>query len=161
MEIFAGDSIYLSSAVSGGSGNYTYNWVPPQNVSCSVCPSTYVSPSFTGYYDLYVTDSNGCVAEASTHFEIVNTFYIPNAFTPDNDGINDYFKIEAAKVQEFKMFIFDRWGEVVFKSENIDDAWDGTHGSFDAKSDVYVYKINVKFIDKKQENIIGHVTLIR
>ena len=161
LEIFAGDSIYLSSAVSGGSGNYTYNWVPPQNVSCSVCPSTYVSPSFTGYYDLYVTDSNGCVAEASTHFEIINTFYIPNAFTPDNDGINDYFKIEAAKVQEFKMFIFDRWGEVVFKSENIDDAWDGTYGNFDAKSDVYVYKINVKFIDKKQENIIGHVTLIR
>src|SRR5690606_24550996 len=131
LEIFAGDSIYLSSAVSGGSGNYTYNWVPPQNVSCSVCPSTYVSPSFTGYYDLYVTDSNGCVAEASTHFEIVHTFYIPNAFTPDNDGINDYFKIQAANEQEFKFLIFNCWGEVVFNPEIEEEPWYATHGSLE------------------------------
>lgn len=90
------------------------------------------------------------------------TLYIPNAFTPNGDGINDRFGVEAQGIKTFNMKIFNRWGELVFESENIKDTWDGTfRGTKITSTDVYVYK--VRAMGKNDEEIPeqnGSVTLV-
>ncbi len=90
------------------------------------------------------------------------TMYIPSAFTPNGDGINDFFGVKAQGLKEFKMEIYNRWGEVVFSSDDINDLWDGTYeGKAITSTDVYVYQ--VKAIGNNNDPLPeekGKVTLI-
>ena len=88
--------------------------------------------------------------------------YIPNAFTPDGDGINDLFGAKGEGIKEYRLLIYDRWGEQVFKSESIDHQWDGTYNNNNAPEGSYVYELYVQNEEgndfKKQT---GSVTLLR
>jgi gliding motility-associated-like protein len=90
-------------------------------------------------------------------------FYIPSAFTPDGDGINDYFTGKGVFIKEFEMSIFDRWGNLIFFSDDINKPWDGkaNHGTEPAQRDVYVYSIKVTDYNKKNHSYKGTVTLVR
>lgn len=88
------------------------------------------------------------------------TLYIPSAFSPNNDGINDRLVVKGLYIKNFKMTIFNRWGQVVFKSENVDQTWDGTMKSEAPIMDVYHYSINALGSDGKPINVSGNVTLI-
>jgi gliding motility-associated-like protein len=72
------------------------------------------------------------------------TFYVPNAFTPDHDGINDVFQpvFGNSLIEQYELTIFDRWGKIVFQSTNPDNFWDGGHGSTYVQADVYVWQIS-------------------
>ncbi|MFN3917870.1 MAG: PKD domain-containing protein [Flavobacteriales bacterium] len=116
---------------------------------------------------LVVTSANGC-SDTITQLIIINgiyTFYIPNAFTPNGDGINDTFfpKGEYLSQEGYKMIIFDRWGHVVFETEKITEGWDGrVRGQIPAKTDVFVWKIEAyDIIDGHLHEYKGHVTLVR
>ena len=87
--------------------------------------------------------------------------YAPSAFTPNGDGMNDNFKAEGVGIQSFKMVIFNREGQIVFESSNIDDAWDGTYRNAIQQSQVFFYRI--QYVDAKgnTQNKQGQVTLIR
>jgi gliding motility-associated-like protein len=90
------------------------------------------------------------------------TMYIPSAFTPNGDGINDFFGVKAEGIKQFKMEIYNRWGELVFVTENLLELWDGTYnGERITNTDVFVYQ--VKAIGKNN-NVLpeekGTVTLI-
>jgi len=87
--------------------------------------------------------------------------YAPSAFTPNGDGMNDKFKAEGVGIQSFKMVIFNREGQIVFESSNIDDAWDGTYRNAIQQSQVFFYRI--QYVDAKgnTQNKQGQVTLIR
>ena len=91
--------------------------------------------------------------------------YIPNAFTPNHDGINEIFKAEGIGVTEFKMWIYDRWGNMIFHSTDMSEGWDGKveRGQSDmvAQRDVYVWKAVVKDINNKAHSLMGNVTLVR
>lgn len=91
--------------------------------------------------------------------------YIPNAFTPNSDGLNDGFKAEGVGIKEFKMQVFDRWGNLIFESDDINNGWDGSvNGKGDAEStkqDVYVWKAQVVDVLKQHHDMIGHVTLLK
>jgi gliding motility-associated-like protein len=91
--------------------------------------------------------------------------YIPNAFTPNSDGINDGFKAVGIGVVEFKLQIFDRWGALIFESNDINKAWDGSvNGKGDSEStkqEVYVWKAEVKDVRNENHYLIGHVTLLK
>lgn len=91
--------------------------------------------------------------------------YIPNAFTPNDDGLNDGFKAQGIGIADFKMQVFDRWGALVFESNDINDSWDGSiNGKGDSettKQDVYVWKAQVIDVLKQQHSMIGHVTLLK
>jgi gliding motility-associated-like protein len=90
------------------------------------------------------------------------TMYIPSAFTPNGDGINDFFGVKAEGIKQFKMEIYNRWGELVFFSENMLEHWDGTFkGERISNTDVFVYQ--VKAIGKNNNPLPeekGTVTLI-
>lgn len=91
------------------------------------------------------------------------TFYIPNAFTPDFDGKNDAFFGVGIGIVDYEITIFDRWGEKIFESNNIEKGWDGkaNGGAEIAQQDVYVWKVNLKDIFNKKHEYIGRVSLIK
>lgn len=92
-----------------------------------------------------------------------NTFFIPNAFTPNGDGINDFFAAKGTNIKEYNMWIFDRWGEEIFAANNIMIGWNGNikNGKNVAKQDVYVYKIIVVNYMNEEYTFMGRVSLIR
>ncbi|MCE9537932.1 MAG: PKD domain-containing protein [Bacteroidetes bacterium] len=90
-------------------------------------------------------------------------FYIPNAFTPNDDGVNDDFSGKGIFIKEYEMMIFDRWGKLIYKTIDINQPWDGKankSGSI-AQADVYVYVINVTDFKKEKHNFKGLVTLVK
>lgn len=106
---------------------------------------------------------NGC-NDTTYQTVIVNpefTFYIPNAFTPDGDGINDTFFGKGTHIAEYNIMIFNRWGELLFTSDNLDMGWDGFHKGQESKPDVYVYKIKLKDDMGDYHFYDGHVTLVK
>jgi gliding motility-associated-like protein len=152
--------------------NLLYKWSfgddsSPFNTSAKVNPSHTYSHPATYTICLKATDSiNGCVD--STCKDIVYkpqwTIYVPNAFTPDNsDDLNNQFNAYGTNILKFRMLIFDRWGNQIFESNDMDKGWDGkVKGKAElAQMDVYVWKIDVTDVFNKEHQYIGHVTLVK
>lgn len=115
---------------------------------------------------LAVADSNNCVDTVCQDIIIQDELilYAPNAFTPNGDGINDYWfpVVNGFDATEFELLIFDRWGELIFEASDPNTQWDGTYMGMEAPVDVYVWYIKVKPDNNNgPEEFRGHVTLIR
>ncbi|HEX2616387.1 MAG TPA: PKD domain-containing protein, partial [Flavobacteriales bacterium] len=124
--------------------------------------------------ELTVTSPYGCTSSVS-HPVTIDPDYnivIPNAFTPDGNGgnggawdpnslDNDVFYPFIRFVKDFNMRIYNRWGELVFETNDIRIGWDGYYRGHISQQDVYVYKMDVRFVDDKQVERIGDLTLFR
>lgn len=147
----------------------TYSWSPADDLSCTDCPNPVANPFSTTTYYLTVQDSNGCTASDSIHVLInfEGKAYIPNAFSPNNDGLNDVFYVLSRCVTEVRMFrVFDRWGELVFEKSNTPPndplyGWNGKFRGKDMNADVFVYHIVVVLADGRTQEYKGDVTLLR
>ncbi len=145
-------------------------WLSSAGDSCNVCNTTWsLRPNESMNVLAEITDINGCKAldELMIFVNKDRSVYIPNAISPNLDGINDYFTVYADKsVQEIKtMKIFDRWGGKVY--EDFDFApnnpalgWNGRYGSSLANGNVFVYFIVIEFVDGEQVEFSGDVTII-
>lgn len=123
---------------------------------------------------LQVTDEHGCSASAD-HIVLVNPVYdvtIPNAFSPNPNGggggswdpsdlSNDVFYPFIRFVKDFRMRVFNRWGELVFESNDVKTGWDGYYKGQISPQDVYVYQVWVRFLDNKEVQRTGDLTLFR
>ena len=116
---------------------------------------------------LTVTSTNGCT-NSITHQICIDpdvTLYVPNAFTPNGDGDNDLFLSQSFGIDpdRFEMWIFDRWGNLIFNTTDLAKGWNGcVQGrSNECQVDVYVWKITAMDSLSRRHNIIGHVSLIR
>lgn len=114
---------------------------------------------------LIAKNTNGCKDTTFTEIEIDPEyhFYIPNAFTPDNDGNNDIFTTVGEEIEEFTMMIYNRWGELIYETYDLNSGWDGTTkgGETLAMEGVYVYKIKLRDWEGLYHNFTGKVTLIK
>lgn len=111
---------------------------------------------------LSITTPNGCAALDSVKLEAPAHLYFPNAFSPDGDGVNDFFGPVGHSISEFEMSIFDRWGMEVFRTTDMQVMWDGrVNGSGTAKTDVYVYKYRAVGHYFPAIEGFGHVTLLK
>jgi gliding motility-associated-like protein len=128
---------------------------------------TYLFPEDTGNYvvTLTVVDVNGCTATVSNVATVLGEFgiYVPNAFTPDGDGINDGFFPNGFGItqDDYTFMIFDRWGEIIYESHKTFEPWDGTYKGKLVQNGVYVWKLKFKDINGKSHNRIGRVTIVR
>jgi gliding motility-associated-like protein len=129
---------------------------------------TYAFPfSNGGSYNttLIVFNAAGCSDTVSQEITVqpYYTFYIPNVFSPDNDGKNDEFFGVGIGIVEYELIIFDRWGEKIFEAHDLETRWNGIAKGGDkiAQQDVYVWKANIKDVFNKKHNYIGTVTLIK
>jgi gliding motility-associated-like protein len=117
---------------------------------------------------LSATTINGCYAEV-THPVIITpdfAFYVPNSFSPNNDGKNDEFlpKSTGVLVEDYTLAIYDRWGERVFLTHNLSEGWKGSlsnNQNISTESGVFIYKIIYKDAFLKQRSVTGHVNLVR
>jgi len=115
---------------------------------------------------LVVTTDKGCKDTLIRPLVVGEDFgiYVPNAFTPNNDGFNDVFQPKGFGIVKYEITIFDRWGEVVFKTKSFEEGWDGRYqgrGNQIVKEDVYTWLINCTSVFGKSHELKGHVTLIR
>jgi len=137
---------------------------PATDTSHRQRPSHTYSSEGTYCVTLVVSNEGMCFDTTQICVDIagIYTFYIPNAFTPNDDGINDFFFAKGANVLDFEMYIYDRWGMQVFYSNDIKKGWDGkVNGAGDvAQQDVYVYKVYIKDNLKQDHEYIGSVTLV-
>jgi gliding motility-associated-like protein len=137
------------------------------NTSGEANPTHSYGSAGTFTITLMVETLFGCVDTTSQDVLIRQEFslFVPNAFTPNNDGDNDGFSAEGVGVDlnNFEMFIYDRWGELVFKTNDFYEAWDGKvmHGDKIAPIAVYSWLIHVKDVNGEPYTYIGRVTLVR
>jgi gliding motility-associated-like protein len=112
-------------------------------------------------------NGNGQVISLSNEVEIIPAalLYIPNAFTPNGDGLNDTFGGKGEGITDYNLQIFNRWGNLIFESNDMKNQWDGNYHNEIAPIGVYVYKISAKgpSANGRSKNLInekGNVTLV-
>lgn len=166
-----GDSIKLTPQASPDSGNIAkIIWTPFNNLSCSDCLSPWAFPENNITYFISLTDTNGCMVKTSVSLKIDRSvnFYIPNAFSPNLDGINDLFLPRIGKGVKgvSLMEIYNRWGDRVYVFRNSDlgkeiPGWDGTFKEKALNVGVYVYKIKLLLNSGEVRTLNGTLTLLK
>lgn len=139
---------------------------PEENISSIYSPDHIYSDIGEYCVRLVVKNAGGCKNEAYKCIKIDPKFvlYIPNAFTPNGDGDNDIFLAKGEYINEFEMRIFDRWGNMILYSDDIQRGWNGKINNTSAElcqNDVYVYQIRIKDNLNKGHKYVGKVTLLK
>ena len=152
-----------------GIGNYSYQWFPPEGLSCEDCPNPEVTPESDTEYQVVVTDNNtGCTYDQTIGLKLISEcseeiIAMPNIFSPNDDGQNDELKMSTALVTQIERYqIFDRWGGLVFETNDLSQGWDGTHLGKRLQQGVYIYLIEARCeLDGSTFKKSGDVTLIK
>ncbi|MES2140357.1 MAG: PKD domain-containing protein [Bacteroidota bacterium] len=159
------------SFTDNSTGASSWNWDfgdvldTVNNTSSLSDPSHAYAEAGTYCVTLAISNNAGCVDTNQLCFVIDPeiTFYIPNTFSPNGDGINDEFFGKGENIFEFEMSIYDRWGDRIFTAKDINEHWNGkaNKGTKRSQQDVYVYVVT--FVDSKNENYryTGNVTIVR
>lgn len=161
---FDGEEITLS--VDYIPNMYCY-WTPTENLSSPLSFTTNATVYESGYYFVTVSDNHGCEVKDSIWIEVDvvecerPNIYVPNVFTPNNDGKNDIVFVKGEWIESFEFEIFDRWGESVFFTDKLSEGWDGTFNGKLCDAAVYFYKLIVNCAGGKKFVEGGDITLIR
>ncbi len=119
-----------------------YGWSPPDFLSRADVPNPVASPLVTTPYQLTALSVAGCPVSFSVLVEVVEPVYIPSAFSPNNDGLNDVWTIaNIEKFPDCDVSVFNRWGELVFHSRGYTQPWNGSYGQNKAGVGLYTYQI--------------------
>ena len=151
-----------STANLSASGALNYAWLPSAGIGCATCPVTTATPNISTTYTVIGTDSSGCQSYATVTVDLsCSTYIVPNVFTPNGDGQNDNFLIDASGFTSYHIEIYDRWGILIFTSDTSDSPWDGKNLKKQMVADgVYYYIIKSKCGENEQDHK-GFVQLIR
>ncbi len=124
---------------------------------------TVFDPSYNRYRVVSFKNLNNEIKSVSNTISVERpyTLYVPNAFSPDGDGINDYFKIWGQGISDFEIEIYNRWGQMVFKSNNIEEQWDGKFNDKMSPSGTYVFRVKSKNLNNEEYLESGTVSLVR
>jgi gliding motility-associated-like protein len=152
-------------------GATSYNWdfgdpASGNNTSTSFDTEHVYSGPAEYTITLVATSDKGCKDTTQRVIQVTPEFaiYIPNTFTPDGNGKNDIFLPKGIGIDEdhFKMYIYDRWGEVIFTTNNFEQGWDGTvkGNNITAEQGVYIYKIYVRDKMGTDHEFTGHVNCL-
>ncbi|MBL7934112.1 MAG: gliding motility-associated C-terminal domain-containing protein, partial [Bacteroidia bacterium] len=153
------DEVIMLRAVGSG----TLNWIYGDGIPCKACPETQVFPERSGCYVVEAINDFGCKASDDICLEITDEFgvYIPNSFTPNNDGLNDEFIIFGTGITNTSMQIFNRWGQLLFSSEDYTQGWNGLYKGQLCEGGTYTYVFKYTGLNRKKYIKKGGVTLIR
>lgn len=145
-------------------GAYSYDWDFGDGNSSDEAITTHVFDGLSDYtVTLDVTSSVGCTNQAYTVVRGPVLLYVPTAFTPNNDGINDAFKVVGSQIMNYELWIMNRWGETVFHSTSLDDVWVGDvqGGTHYAENGIYNWIIRLKGYNTDAEEYTGTLQLMR
>lgn len=166
-KVLAGTEVQLNGS---GKNIKDYLWTPSDNLSCKDCPNPKAKPLITTIYTLKGTSDFGCSDSDDVQIIIFcdqSQLFLPNTFTPNGDGQNDYFFPQGSGVGKIKSFIvYNRWGQKVFEKTNMDanareQGWDGTVSGEKANPDTFVYTMEATCDNGEIVFWKGDITLIR
>ncbi len=144
-------------------GNGTLSWFYNNGSAlCKECSRVEINPINSDCYKVRLIDQNFCEAEDEICIDVIRDFsaYIPNSFTPNNDGLNDVFMVYGEQLTKFSLTVYNRWGQKLFYSDQMDSGWDGTFNNQLCKQDVYLYKVVYTGLDGKKYERVGSVQLL-
>ena len=133
-------------------GGINYHWEPANALSEPNSAFPIANPSVTTTYTVSISDINGCAAKDSIIVNVskgdpANGYLLPNAFTPNGDGINDCFGVQKwGMVQKLELFIYDRWGKLIFYTKDASRCWDRTYHAKSQPAGTYIYQIKAEAI---------------
>jgi gliding motility-associated-like protein len=145
--------------IQGGTPNYTID------IIARSVPAPYIlNALYSDFYTVTITDINNCqITDTITvgALNLASIVEVPNIFTPNFDGTNDYFRAKAYGLKTFSCSIINRWGRVIYKFSNPFDFWDGNIGSQPASEGIYYFLINALGVDNKSYQLKGSFYLVR
>ncbi len=162
--IYAGETVQITAT---DDPDYTYEWTPSDWLSADDIASPVAMPPETVTYYLEIRDEFGCINTDSVTVYLRRFIcddpyiFVPNAFTPNDDGKNDILYVRANAVTEVYFVVYSRWGEQMFETETLDVGWDGTYKGKKLSPDVYGYYLKVRCLNNEEYIKKGNVTLIR
>lgn len=166
--IIAGGSTPLQMTYTGAIQNY--NWSPQYRLTCFNCPEPTANPASTTTYRVDLESRYGCLGSANITVNVVCNnlnYFVPNTFSPNNDGRNDRFFPRGTGLFRIKSFlVFNRWGQLVFEQRDMApnaaaQGWDGTFKGQPASPDVYIYTMEIVCDNNVVIPVKGNVTLLR
>ncbi len=164
-----GEQINLQATVANPIGNETFEWSPEEGISDVNSPNPVLTALQSGVYTLTVRSGEGCETIVSINISTNQEVFIPTAFSPNGDGQNDRFNIFASGISEISFRVFDRIGNLVFESSDVNEltqsGWDGTFKGNPLPGGAYVWylqgkKVNGENLDFKGKNV-GTVMIIK
>jgi len=141
----------------------SYLWTPDVAINNPTSRFPTVNPTENTRYYVTTTNAHGCSATDSLRVLVRQEYYagIPDIFSPNNDGENDELKIRGNGIQDIEFYVYNRYGEKVFESENINIGWNGTYSGEDMNPGVFVYFAKITYENGFEEILKGDVTLVR
>jgi gliding motility-associated-like protein len=164
-----GTKLPLTTVITNGPIR-RWQWTPTTGLSCAACPLPIAEIKKDISYVVKVTSSYGCQDQDTINIKVFcesAQVFIPNAFSPDNDGVNDILMVRAKGIQTVKHFrVFNRWGQVVFERTNFPPndpgyAWDGRVRGVAGAPDVYVYTADVICENGATYTYKGNITIVK
>jgi len=145
---------------------YDYFWFPPVGLTNPTSQITQATVNETTTYEVTVSASGCSIKTQVTVFTrefVCGDVYIfvPNAFSPNGDNENDILYVRGENIEEMTLKIFNRWGELVFESNDQSIGWNGTYKGELLDPDVYVYHLQVICVDGQENLIKGNITILR
>lgn len=163
------DSIFPGGAaqLTATNANYTYTWSPDSSLNVNGIYNPIANPFINTTYFLTIEDENGC-KNIETITILIRDFecelpyiFIPNAFTPNNDGENDIFYVRANSITDVYLAVYNRWGQKVFETRDLNQGWDGTFNGIPLEPDVFGYYLEIECFNGLKQFKKGNVALIR
>ena len=163
VSIYYGETYKTDPAINGLVSAGFYLWTPDSTLSCNTCFSPIAVPTVTTEYVLVYKNPSGCVAKDTIKIDVLPNYevFIPSAFSPNGDNINDVFYVRGPFIRSCNMKIWDRLGGLIFESPYLVYGWDGTKNFNDVNTGVFIYYITVEFLDGVQKEFKGNINLSR
>jgi len=155
----SGSSVHLNASVTGNIADYT--WTPSTGLNNTAISNPVANPTATTVYKLNVISTDNCIASKNITVTVFSDIYIPNSFSPNGDGINDIFRIPPGPSFTLQYFlIYDRYGNEIFRTTDINKGWDGTYKGAKSPNGTYTYLIK-GYESKRQILLNGTVLIVR
>ena len=145
-------------------GGLTYLWSPTSGLSCADCPDPLATPVITTSYYVTGTNESGCSDGDTIEISVTQggeVLYIPNSFSPNDNKLNDLFYAYGTSIKTFDLQIYDRWGELIFRTNDLKLGWDGKYKGKMVEGGVYVYTVNCEWMSGAGVYRNGIVTVLR
>lgn len=163
---YRGQQIPLSTDRVGS--NLVYQWEPANLMDNPNSPNPTITIQNTTIVTLTVIDLNtGCEVFAEKRLKVYEIncaepeIFIPSAFTPNGDNNNDVFYVRGSNLYSIELEIYNRWGELVFRTDDLNRGWDGIYNGREADPGVFVYHLKAVCLDRQEYFTKGNLTLIR
>ena len=160
---------FFTTYTGAPADSVSFEWTPAAGLNCTDCPN----PTVSAYNDIVYTVKVYDISDISNPFPCMGQaigyvfvsdgqpIYIPNAFTPNDDGENDKFYVYGKDLKRVNMQVYDRWGELLFETSRQDEGWDGSFKGVKLEPGVYIYNVDTEYLNGKRVTKSGSVTLIK